>query len=110
DDIAVLPLGATAGKDYEWVAPNELLTERAMTDPWLLGPGDDCFMVGRYINREQRQFDRPVLRFGNLAMLHEPVRQDERNFDQDSFLVEMRSVKGYSGSPVFVYYEGFGPR
>ncbi len=67
-------------------------------------------MVGRYINQEHRQFDRPVARFGNLAMLPEPIHQRERSFEQESFLVDMRSQAGFSGSPVFVYYEEPGWR
>jgi len=54
-------------------------------------------MVGRYINQELRQFDRPVARFGNLAMLPEPIHQRERSFEQESFLVDMRSQAGFSG-------------
>jgi hypothetical protein len=61
-------------------------------------------MAGRYVNYEGLQFDRPVVRFGNLAMLPEPIRQRERGFDQESFLVDMRSVSGFSGSPVTLYY------
>jgi hypothetical protein len=111
DDVAVCPLGVVAVRDYEYVEDEELtLHEAAMNDPWLIGPGDECFMVGRYIYRDQRQFDQPVLRFGNLSMMVEPIRQKERSFNQDSFLVEMRSQSGFSGSPVFVYYEGHGPR
>jgi hypothetical protein len=67
-------------------------------------------MVGRYINQESRQFDKPVARFGNLAMLPEFVCQCERSFDQESFLVDMRSHSGFSGAPVFVYYESPGWR
>lgn len=37
---------------------------------WGVGPsiGDDCLMVGQYINLEGRQFDRGAVRFGNLSM------------------------------------------
>jgi hypothetical protein len=62
-------------------------------------------MVGRYINHDGKQFDRPVVRFGNLAMLPEPIHQRERAFDQESLLVDMRSVVGFSGSLVTLYYE-----
>jgi len=111
DDIAVCQLGAVPEGEYVFLEREELLTERMLSEPFpLVSPGDDCFMVGRYIDRQQRQFDRPVIRFGNLAMLVESVRQQRRSFEQESFLVEMRSLAGFSGSPVFVYYEAIGPR
>jgi hypothetical protein len=113
DDIAIRPLGAVPAHEYYWVAQDLLLSQADLHPedrPYQIGPGDDCFMVGRYINQESRQFDRPVVRFGNLASLPELVYQDERSFDQESFLVDMRSHAGFSGSPVFVYYETLGWR
>jgi hypothetical protein len=113
DDIAIRPLGALPGHEY-WFIPDGLLLSEADLNPEefpdQISPGDDCVMVGRHINRELRQFDRPVVRFGNLAMLPELIYQDERAFDQESFLVDMRSHSGFSGSPVFVYYEDLGWR
>lgn len=113
DDIAIRSLGAVREDEY-WYVPDEKLLSREDIDPEhhprQISPGDDCVMVGRYINRELRQFDRPVVRFGNLAMLPELIHQDERAFDQESFLVDMRSHAGFSGSPVFVYYEDLGWR
>lgn len=109
DDVAVRPLGAVRRRDYCSIGHKTLLKP---TDLRLggIGPGDDCLMFGRYVDARERQFDRPVVRFGNLAMLPELVRQRERAFDQESFLVDMRSVPGYSGSPVLVYYEAPGFR
>lgn len=105
DDVAARYLGAVPHTSYWWV-PDWMLIEREDIAPPGPGPGDECFMVGRYINHEDRQFDQPVVRFGNLAMLPEPVAQRGRGgFQQESFLVDMRSVAGFSGSPVTVFYE-----
>jgi hypothetical protein len=109
DDISIRSLGAAVEDEYWYVGARLFLTE-ADISPEGIGPGDDCLMVGRYINQEFRQFDRPVVRFGNIAMLPEGVRQEQRSFDQESFLVDMRSHSGFSGSPVFVYYETEGWR
>jgi hypothetical protein len=113
DDIAICSLGANAGGQV-WCVGDDLLLSREDLNPeerpYQVSPGDDCLMVGRYINQDLRQFDRPVVRFGNLAMLPEHVYQHERSFDQESFLVDMRSQPGFSGSPVFVYYEETGWR
>lgn len=113
DDVAIRALGAVPKGDYFYVRDDLLLSKADLSPedyPHQVSPGDDCLMVGRYINSEHRQFDRPVLRFGNLAMLPEFVYQDLRSFDQESFLVEMRSHAGFSGSPVYVYYEEPGWR
>jgi hypothetical protein len=76
-----------------------------------IGAGDECLMIGRYINRDLQQLDRPVVRFGNLALSPpEPFYQDDRTFNQDSFLVDLRSQAGFSGSPVLIYYEEQGWR
>jgi hypothetical protein len=68
-----------------------------------IGPGDDAFVVGRFINHEGKQRNNPTVRFGCVAQMPlEPIRQDT-GFDQESFLVEIRSIGGYSGSPVFTH-------
>src|SRR5690606_32765811 len=36
--------------------------------------------------------------------------QRERGFHQESFLIEARSLSGFSGSPVFLYVPPFSPR
>lgn len=108
DDVAIRPLGAVHDSQYWYVDTRALLSPDDI-GPRAVGPGDDCLMIGRYVNFRERQFDQSVVRFGNLAMLPEPVRQ-ESGFDQESFLVDMRSVPGYSGSHVYVYYEEQGWR
>jgi hypothetical protein len=49
---------------------------------------------------EGRQKNSPTARFGNIAQMpNEPVII--KRFEQECFLVEARSIGGYSGSPVF---------
>jgi len=70
-------------------------------------PGDDVFAVGRFINHEGRQRNLPTARFGCIGQMPwEPIRQDT-GFMQESFLVEARSIGGYSGSPVFLHRANF---
>jgi hypothetical protein len=110
DDIAVRPLGDVPAKrgplptgGYQYLEAAQLMTRE---DLLLAGPGlgDDCYMIGRYINHEGKQFDRAVVRFGNLSMLPEFIWQEKRSFEQESFLVDMRSVAGFSGSQVIAYF------
>jgi hypothetical protein len=66
-----------------------------------VGPGDDVFVVGRFISREGKQKNLPSVRFGSIAQMPgDPIMSD--GFPQESYLVEARSIPGYSGSPVFL--------
>lgn len=105
DDLEVCPI-ALSNPDYykyetlgvDWFVTKDLVGRQSV------GPGDDVFMVGRFGTHEGRQRNTPLVRFGNISrMPHEPVMHG-RGYTVDSFLVETRSLSGFSGSPVFVYY------
>ena len=70
-----------------------------------IGIGDDVFFAGRFINAEGKDKNRPSLRFGTIAQVSTDVIDGE-----ESLLVEARSIPGYSGSPVFVYWLAGSPR
>jgi hypothetical protein len=79
--------------------------KRQEIDAFRIGPGDDVFVVGRFINSQGKLKNIPSVRFGNIAQMPiEPVEQDRcfGKFQQESFLVEARSVSGFSGAPVFL--------
>jgi len=103
DDLAVRPLGLFRAQSGVYVDRKLFLTLESMRAN-RIGPGDDCFMLGRYIAPGGEQRTQTVVRFGNLSTWPEPIRQKERGFEQESFLVDMRSLSGFSGSPVFVYF------
>lgn len=109
DDIAITQLILGSGHRFSWIDQGEFITS-ADIERYHIGPGDDCFMIGRFIYQDGRQRNEPVLRFGNIAMMPQPIRQPDRNRDQDSFLVEMRSLSGFSGAPVMVHYVTVGTR
>jgi hypothetical protein len=67
------------------------------------GPGDECFMLGRFMTKDGLQRNQPSARFGNISMLPQEPFEIEKDVLVDAFLVETRSQAGYSGSPVFVY-------
>ncbi len=70
-----------------------------------IGIGDEVFFAGRFINAEGKDRNRPSLRFGTIAQVSTDVIDGE-----ESFLVEARSIPGYSGSPVFVFTLAGTPR
>ena len=103
DDLAVCPIGLSSSHKFQFLYPYQFLT-KAMIDEWDIGPGDDAFVVGRFVNHEGKARNLPTVRFGNIAQMPwEPITIEGTT--QESFLVEARSISGYSGSPVFVFFE-----
>jgi hypothetical protein len=102
-DLAACPIGLEPNTfRFRFVNQYDLITQDILT-ALSIGPGDEVFLVGRFINHEGRQQNTPTVRFGNIAMMPiEPVFHPTM-LPQESFLVELRSKSGYSGSPVFVY-------
>ena len=98
DDLAVCLIS------FDWQSmrfnfvPRSLLLDKETCTRFNFGSGDETFVIGRFINHEGKQQNLPTARFGCIAQMPiEPVD------GQESFLVETRSIGGYSGSPVFVY-------
>jgi hypothetical protein len=111
DDLAVCPIGLSQERHRYKFVPSTMFLTREVIDQENIGPGDDTFLVGRFITHEGRQRNLPSVRFGNIAMMPwEPIRHPTRGIDQESFLVESRSIGGYSGSPVFVWILPFSNR
>jgi hypothetical protein len=106
DDIAIcaMPQLDTSLHAYKEISPGMIL-KRHEIDAFRIGPGDDVFVVGRFINSQGKVRNIPSVRFGNIAQMpNEPIKQDRvfGKFQQESFLVEARSISGFSGSPVFL--------
>jgi hypothetical protein len=68
--------------------------------------GDDVFMVGRFVDYEGAETNQPSLRFGHVSIKDAQVLQPTTGYSGGSFIVDMHSRSGYSGSPVFVYRTG----
>ena len=104
DDIAVCPIGLQSDhhRFFALDSTKWFLTEEEL-DTNTIGPGDEVFFLGRFINHEGQQRNLPTVRFGTVSMLpYEPL-EHPRGTLVDSFLIEARSLSGYSGSPVFVF-------
>jgi hypothetical protein len=102
DDIAVCPIGMDVRfHKFKFIHPNMFLSQgiMGMLD---IGPGDDVFVVGRFINREGRQKNIPSVRFGNIAQMPGDPLILDRGKGQECFLIEGRSIPGFSGAPVFI--------
>lgn len=101
-DLAICPIEFSDQHKYNYVGIGDFLSEQLLKE-FNIGPGDDVFMVGRFINHEGKQRNLPTMRFGNLSMLPWEKLRGWQGVEQESFLVDMRSRTGYSGSPVFLY-------
>jgi hypothetical protein len=100
DDVSVAEVTLTSDFRFKAISTDSFLDG---LDPTYFTVGQEVFMVGRYVNHEGRQRNNPTARFGHIAQLpYEPIRTSA-GIEQEGFLVDMRSLAGYSGSPVFVY-------
>lgn len=104
DDLAVCPLPINQEiHKIDPIALDAFLTKEILDRLWI-GPGDPAFVIGRFSLHEGRTRNMPAVRFGQISQL--PV--DKIKFEgiqQESILVEIRSLGGYSGSPVFVHID-----
>lgn len=80
------------------VTPEFIVKER-------IGPGDDVFVAGLFWRHTGQARNIPIIRVGNLvAMPEEPVKTGMGL--QEAYLIELHSIGGLSGSPVFIYLGG----
>ncbi len=107
DDLAVFPV--TLSYDVNWwsISTAKFISHETI-EVYHIGYGEDVFLVGRLIAHAGKRKNTPVVRFGNISLMADPDEKleyrDSRGNPrkQEAFLVECRSLSGFSGSPVFV--------
>ena len=108
DDLSAIPIKPELAELFEsvperiFVNASEFETNDIELTP--LGPGDEVFMIGRFISHDGKEKNHPSVRFGNISMNAAGLRHPG-GYLQESIAVDMRSMSGYSGSPAFVYWE-----
>lgn len=109
-DLAVLPVELdTSRVDFDAVPATRIEYEPAphLGSEGPVRPGDDVFMVGRFVERSGRPHNEVQVRFGNVSMLPgDPINTSAGGLV--AYLAEMRSRSGFSGSPVFVFRPSYG--
>jgi hypothetical protein len=109
-DLAAHHVAPSIAYRYQAV-PYSYLLKESWAHAYDVGVGDDVVSIGRFVNAEHRQRNAPVARFGNISMMPSerepiPVRYDLPSGSvtkpQVSFLIESRTLSGFSGSPVFL--------
>jgi len=107
DDLAVLTTHLPDPIDWVAIGTDIFLDQSCTIGGWPVFPGDEVFFYGRFIQHDGRQRNKPVMRFGNISMLpDESASIDMGTHQQVAFLVECRSLSGFSGSPAFVQLAG----
>jgi hypothetical protein len=67
-----------------------------------IGPGEDVFMIGRFVDHEGIDADMPTVRFGNISAMPAPIEQPNGT-KGSCYTIDMHSRSGYSGAPVFAF-------
>lgn len=86
--------------EFAYIAPSNMLQDWVgdFSKVWV-GAGDDVVMPCRIVSTTQyKTRNITILRFGNVSLSPE--------HEEMAFIVEMRSIAGHSGSPVFYYDMG----
>jgi len=102
DDLAIACLKLDQDRHRYAMVPLEDFITKDLISQNMIGPGDDTFMVGRFIHNDGCSRNIPTVRFGNIAQMPYEIIAFSDETEQESFLVEARSIPGFSGSPVFV--------
>ncbi len=109
DDLAACAVSPNYLYHAFSVISTDLFVDKEKITKHNLGVGDEVFMVGRLVGHQGTLRNIPVARFGAIAMMPlEPLRNKYGNL-RKHYLVEIRSVSGSSGSPVFIYDLPYAP-
>ncbi len=84
---------------FKSISPGHLATKERIAE-LNIGIGDDTFLVGRFVNHDGVQRNEPSVRFGSIAQMPKNKIKTDTG-EQEAFLVEVKSISGFSGSPVF---------
>jgi hypothetical protein len=82
-----------------------LFATEKWVDQYQVGVGEDVFMMGLFIDNEVPSHNVPMARFGNISLMPSdsaPIMQPH-GVKNGSFVLDMHSRAGFSGSPVFMY-------
>lgn len=100
-DVAAIPAGIGEDLDHRIYPLDQAATDEVIASDGI-GIGDEIFTAGLFVHHHGNTKNIPIIRVGNIAaMREEPVRSAMGPID--AYLVEVRSIGGLSGSPVFVH-------
>jgi len=102
EDVAITkPIKLTGEHKFSFMS-YEMLCTQTKVSKGEIGPGDDVFMIGRFIDHDGGVTNMPSVRFGNISIDPSSIKQPTGKIGL-SYCLDLHSRSGYSGSPVFVY-------
>lgn len=105
-DVAVLPFEAPADAELKAVPIGMLATKEKLSEN-RIGIGDDVAVTGLFAKVPGNSRNVPVLRGGMISAMPGEALTGSDGKEYLAYLIEMRSVGGLSGSPVFVVKTAF---
>jgi hypothetical protein len=113
-DVAVLPFELPAGVNQDCVWLSELATSDEDVTMGRIGCGSEGIIVGLFTPYPGENRNVPIVRTCHLAAIDDfnPLRIRAKRVDEpmEAYLVEVRSIGGLSGSPVFIKCDESLPR
>lgn len=105
-DVAVLSFFLNEEWDNKLV-PREMGITDEVIKKYGVGVGDEIIIVGLFTERTGTHRNLPIVRSGVVAsMADEPLVDKNSGEEYLAYLAEVRSIRGLSGSPVFVHLPG----
>jgi hypothetical protein len=76
-DVAAIPLNVGSSRhQVRAIGPGMYLNKECnQTESMRVNVGDDVFMIGRFIDYDGIETNRPSLRFGNISIMEAPIKQ-----------------------------------
>jgi Trypsin-like peptidase domain len=109
-DLAVLSLHLPPNSDlYFRALPSNNIVTKDTIDWREIGPGDELLITGLFSKLSGTQRNYPVVRAGIIAAMPDEPIVDDDGTEFEGYLVEVRSIGGLSGSPVFLVYRPKAP-
>lgn len=105
-DIAIMPhlkLGIRESIHEIVALQLDLFLEKTEMTTLGIGPGENILMIGRFVDHDGAASNVPSVRFGNISVMPQDIEQPTKAKKLKSFILDVHSRTGYSGSPVFVY-------
>ena len=108
-DVAAIQLGIPTALDHSGWPLGGCISDRLIKTN-RIGIGHEVFMAGMFSRRLGNKKNIPIIRMGNIASVpskHELVQT--KLGPLEAYLIEARSIRGISGSPVFTDINSFLP-
>jgi hypothetical protein len=101
-DVAVFPYFLSTELDHLAIRDNTIIEDVNAREE-NIGLGDEVFVAGMFYDRIGNERNIPIVRVGNIAAMPHPGERVRTLMGLiDAYLIEVRSLGGISGAPVFV--------